>query len=69
MLHQRRASPAPSTVVVVERSLRIADSAIAEAREALARDPANRALAEIFASNHERKIELLERASELARRT
>jgi hypothetical protein len=69
MLDQRRDSLAPSTVVVVERSLRIADSAIAEAREALARDPANRALAEIFASNHERKIELLERASELARRT
>lgn len=69
MLVQRRDSLAPSTVLVVERSLRIADSAIAEAREALARDPANRALAEIFASNHERKIELLERASELARRT
>lgn len=68
-LNLRRDSLAPSTVVIVERSLRIADSAIAEAREALARDPANRALAEIFASNHERKIELLERASELARRT
>jgi hypothetical protein len=35
----------------------------------LAQDPANRALADIFASNHERKIDLLERASELARRT
>jgi hypothetical protein len=68
-LDERRDSLAPSTVATVERSLRIADSAIAEAREALARDPSNRVLVELFASNYERKIDLLRRATELAPRT
>jgi hypothetical protein len=68
-LDVRRDSLAPSTVATVERSLRIADSAIAEARSALARDPANRALVALFASNYERKIDLLRRATELAPRT
>ena len=69
MLDDRRDSLTPSTVAIVERSLRIADLAIAEARDALARDPANRALAALFASNYERKIDLLRRATELAPRT
>jgi hypothetical protein len=68
-LDERRDSLAPSTVATVERSLRIADSAIAEARSALERDPANRVLAELFVSNYERKIDLLRRATELAPRT
>jgi hypothetical protein len=68
-LDERRDSLAPSTVATVERSLRIADSAIAEARSALERDPANRVLAELFVSNYERKIDLLKRATELAPRT
>jgi hypothetical protein len=68
-LDERRDSLAPSTVATVERSLRVADSAIAEARDALAHDPANRALAKLFASNYERKIDLLRRATELAPRT
>jgi hypothetical protein len=68
-LNERRDSLSTSTVATVEQSLRVADSAIAEAREALQRDPANGVLAEIFASNYERKIELLRRATELAPRT
>ena len=68
-LDERRDSLAPSTIATVERSLRIADSAIAEAREALARDPSNTALARLFASNYERKIDLLRRATELSPRT
>ena len=68
-LNERRALLTPSTIAIVERSLRIADSAIAEARDALARDPGNRALAALFASNYERKIDLLRRATELAPRT
>lgn len=68
-LDEHRATLAPSTVETVERSLRVADSAIAEARDALAHDPANRALAKLFASNYERKIDLLKRATELAPRT
>ena len=69
VLDERRDSLAPSTIATVERSLRIADSAIAEARDALAHDPANHALAALFASNYERKIDLLRRATELAPRT
>lgn len=65
----RRDSLAPSTVATVERSLRVADSAIAEARMALASDPGSRVLARLFASNYERKIDLLRRANELAPRT
>ena len=68
-LDERRDSLAPSTVATVERSLRIADSAIAEARSALEQDPANRVLAELLVSNYERKLDLLRRATELAPRT
>jgi hypothetical protein len=68
-LDERRDSLAPTTIATVERSLRVADSAIAEARAALAQDPANRALAALFASNYERKIDLLRRATELQPRT
>jgi hypothetical protein len=68
-LDERRDSLAPSTVATVERSLRIADSAIAEARSALERDPSNAVLAALFTSNYERKIDVLRRATELAPRT
>ena len=69
MLAGRRDSLAPSTVATVERSLRVADSAIAEARAALERDPANRAIEAILVSNYDRKIDLLRRATELSPRT
>jgi hypothetical protein len=68
-LDERRDSLAPSTVATVERSLRIADSAIAEARAALERDPSNATLAALFTSNYERKIDVMRRATELAPRT
>ena len=68
-LDERRDSLAPSTIATVERSLRIADSAIAEAREALEHDPSNAVLAALFTSNYERKIDVLRRATELAPRT
>jgi hypothetical protein len=68
-LDERRDSLAPSTVATVERSLRIADSAIAEARAALERDPSNAVLAALFTSNYERKLDVLRRATELAPRT
>jgi hypothetical protein len=68
-LDERRDSLAPSTVATVEWSLRIADSAIAEARAALERDPSNAVLAALFTSNYERKIDVLRRATELAPRT
>ncbi|HEX9565804.1 MAG TPA: hypothetical protein VF981_17625 [Gemmatimonadaceae bacterium] len=57
---------APSTVAAIEQSLATIDVAIAEAREALLRDPLNAALPELLASNYRQKIELLRRATQLA---
>ena len=64
-LETARSSLAPATVATVERSLRVIDSAIVEARTALALDPNNQVLADILASNYERKLDLLRRAAEL----
>lgn len=65
-LASQRATLAPSTVRVVEHSLAVIDSAITEARAALASDPANRALVEILAAQYERKVDLLQRATKLS---
>jgi hypothetical protein len=56
----------PSTVRTVERSLAVIDSAITEARNALASDPANPTLIDILSAHYERKVELLQRATELS---
>ena len=50
----------------VDDAWRIIDDAIAETREAIASDPQNPVLVEILSSHYERKVELLQRASELA---
>ena len=65
-LESQRASLAPATIRVLEHSLAAIDTAIAEAREALARDPANEMLVRILSANYERKVELLQRATELS---
>lgn len=58
---------APETVAKVKESLAVIDAAILEARAALARDPANRALIEMLESTYEMKLDLLERTTEMAR--
>jgi hypothetical protein len=68
-LAQRRAELDPATIAKVEASLNVIDVAIAEARRALADDPANRTLLDILAANYEHKVELLRRANELLPRT
>ena len=65
-LEAQRGTLAPETVAAVERSLRVVDLAIREAREALLRDPGNGALADIVSGNYERKLELLRRAAEFS---
>jgi hypothetical protein len=65
-LERQRAALAPSTVATVDRALAVIDSAIAEARAALASDPANAALVDILSAHYERKVELLQRATELS---
>ena len=64
-LEEQRANLAPATVATVERTLAVIDSAIAEARGALLRDPANAALADLLAANYRQKVELLRRATQL----
>lgn len=51
---------------VVDRTLAVIDTAIAETRAAITDDPNNPALVEILSSHYERKVELLQRAAELA---
>jgi hypothetical protein len=68
-LHDQRAALAPATIATLERTLRVIDEAIAEARAALAADPSNRALLDVLSANYEQKVQLLRRASELPART
>ena len=64
-LEAQRGRLSPETIAAVERTLATIDVAIAEAREALLRDPANAALSELLASNYRQKVELLRRATQL----
>jgi hypothetical protein len=68
-LDSSRAKLAPETMEVVERSLRIIDDAIAEAREALVRDPASVHLRGMLSKNYQQKVDLLRRASARASTT
>ncbi len=63
MLLEHRERLDPRTVVVLERNLRVIDDAIAEAREALAADPANTLLNAHLAGARQRKLDLLRRAA------
>jgi hypothetical protein len=68
-LEAERAHLAPETVVALERSLAVIDTAIAEARSALARDPANAVLRDLFGRNYHQKVELLRRATALTQKS
>ena len=61
----RRSVLSPATIAAVTRSLGVIDSAIAEARAALARDPRNAALQQLLNASYERKVDLLARAARL----
>lgn len=65
-LAERKHALTPETIAAVERSLRTIDAAIAEAREALARDPSSETLARLFVASHDQKVELLRHAMRLA---
>lgn len=65
-LDAHRPKHTAAAVNVVDRTLAVIDDAIAETREAIASDPQNPVLVEILSSHYERKVELLQRASELA---
>lgn len=65
-LDQQRATLSPSTLQVIEKAVATCDTAIAEARAALASDPANQALLQILSAQFEHKVELLQRATQLS---
>ena len=56
----------PRTVTVLEENLAIIDGAIAQARQALAADPANTYLNNYLAEARRRKLELLRQVTGLA---
>jgi hypothetical protein len=68
-LDAQRGALSPETVATLERTLRVIDEAIAEARAALAADPGNGALLDVLSANYEQKVQLLRRVSELSART
>jgi hypothetical protein len=69
LLDQQESSLAPETVAQLKASLRTIDEAILEARNALARDPANKMLVEMLSASYRQKVDLLRRTTELARGT
>ncbi len=67
LLDQQEGSLAPETVAQLKASLRTIDEAILEARNALARDPANKMLIEMLSGTYRQKVDLLRRTAEMTR--
>jgi anti-sigma factor RsiW len=64
-LDTRRASLSPGTTAAIDENLRVIDTALAEIRAALERDPASPRLGRMLTSTHEKKIEALRRVLRL----
>lgn len=69
VLRQRRSQLDPRTVLAIEQSLAVIDTAIAQARSALAADPASRFLEDRLTSVLDKKVELLRTAALLPARS
>lgn len=67
LLDSQQAALAPETVAQLKASLRTIDEAILEARNALARDPANKMLIEMLSASYRQKVDLLRRSTEMTR--
>jgi anti-sigma-K factor RskA len=67
LLDQQEGSLAPETVAQLKASLRTIDEAILEARNALARDPANKTLTEMLSGSYRQKMDLMRRTAEMTR--
>jgi hypothetical protein len=64
-LHERRDSFSPETIASVEKNLAVIDTALAEVREALRRDPENPELTRMLAATHRKKVDVLRRVVKL----
>jgi hypothetical protein len=69
IVRERRSQLDPATVAVLEQSIAVIDSAIAQSRAALAKDPASGFLATQLNHSLEKKVELLRTAATLPSRT
>ena len=69
VLRQRRSDLDPRTVMAIEKSLAVIDTAIAQARSALAADPASRFLNDRLTNALDKKVELLRTAALLPARS
>jgi anti-sigma-K factor RskA len=67
LLDKQQALLAPETVAQLKASLRTIDEAILEARNALARDPANKTLVEMLSGSYRQKVDLMRRTAEMTR--
>jgi anti-sigma factor RsiW len=65
-LQQRRSVLQPEALAAVEANLQVIDRALAEVREALVHDPANRELSRMLVSTHRKKVEVLSRVVKLS---
>ena len=61
-LEVERAVMRPEAAAIIDRDLRVIDSAIEELQIAIANDPKNAALRQLLAQSYRQKIELLKRA-------
>jgi hypothetical protein len=68
-LEKARARLAPGTLATIERNLVTIDSALAESRRALAKDPANGVLEQLVVAAWRQKLEFLRRAAALSTET
>jgi hypothetical protein len=66
-VHTRRDQLQPETVAALEKNLGAIDTALAEVRLALEKDPGNPGLARMLTSTHKRKVDALRRVVRLAR--
>ncbi|HUQ98675.1 MAG TPA: hypothetical protein VM166_04410 [Gemmatimonadaceae bacterium] len=67
LLDRQQSVLSPETVAQLKASLRTIDEAILEARNALARDPANKMLVEMLSASYRQKVDLLRRSTEMTR--
>lgn len=66
LVRERKTQLDTATIAVIERNLRVIEVAIAQSRQALAKDPASRFLNERLSTALDKKVELLRTAALLA---
>ena len=65
-LQQRRAQLQPETLAAVQANLEVIDRALAEVRQALAKDPSNPELSRMLVATHRKKVDVLRRVVKLS---